>query len=295
MVRGPQEIANKLPRTLKAAALAGSLVLSALLTALALRSPDLHWLAGISFLPLFVAVRSLGCPVPSRGVGRNRGVPHSCVARSEIPIHRGWGTNGSPKRLRLVNPSPTLSEGGTPATAALAGGFWGGCLYLFSTAGPTPAVDTVGAAIAPSAWLLALLIVIPAVYVGLAARPARAIGFKVLTLALGWILVEAGLHLHNPSAPYDGLLTGSQAEAPDLHWLARLFGYVCTAFLVAFGNASVVGILSRARLSFPPCRSLAESPSAGGWVPSPVVLVIQSWTLRRAQARAPPIPVAAVS
>ncbi len=84
MVRGPPDIANKLPRSLKAAVLAGSLMLSAMLTALALCSPDLHWLAWISFLPLFVVIRSLGCPVLSRGGGRNRGVPHS--SRSEV-----WG------------------------------------------------------------------------------------------------------------------------------------------------------------------------------------------------------------
>ena len=131
---GPRGTALKLPPSVKAAALIASLVLSALLTTVALRSPDYHWLAWISFLPLFVAVR--------------------------------W--------LR-------------PATAALAGGLWGACLYLVSTAGPTPAVealapaiDPTAPAIGPSAWLLALLMVIPAVYVGLAAGRARAIGFKLL-------------------------------------------------------------------------------------------------------------------
>ncbi len=220
-------------------ALAGSLVPSAALTAVALRAPEHHWLAWVSFLPLFVAVR--------------------------------W--------LR-------------PATAALAGGLWGACLYLFCTAGPTPAVeamapaiDPAAAAVGPSAWLLALLIVIPAVYVGLAARPARAIGFKLLTLALGWTLVEAVVGLHNPSGQRDGLLTGSQGEGPHLHWLARLLGYVCTAFLVACANASLVGILSGARLSFPAYRSLAGSPNPA----------IQSCTLRQAQARAPPIQVAVPS
>ncbi len=274
-------------RSVKSVALGVSLVLSALLTAAALRLPDLHWLAWISFLPLFVVVRSLGCPVPSRGGGRNRRVPHS--SRSE-----GWGTDGSAKRLRLVNPSPTLSSGknGAPAAAALAGGFWGGCLYLFCTTGPTPAVDTVGAAVGPSAWLLALLIVIPAVYVGLAARPARAIGFKLLTLALGWTLVEAVLHLHNHLGPHEGLLTASQGEGLHLHWLARLLGYVSTAFLVACVNASLVGILSGARLSFPACRSLAGSRDIVARLLSQVAMPIQYWALRQAHPRAPPIPIA---
>ncbi len=233
------QVGSALLRSPKTAALGVSLVLSALLTAAALRLPDQHWLAWISFLPLFVVVRSL-----------------------------------------------------RPPAAVLAGGFWGGCLYLFCTAGPTPAAEAMAPAVGPSAWLLALLIVIPAVYVGLAARPARAIGFKLLTLALGWTLIEVVLHLRNHFGPHEGLLTGSQGEGPHLHWLARLLGYVSTAFLVACVNASLVSILSGARLSFPAYRSLAGSPSGGGWLPSQVVLAVQSCTLHQANPRAPPIPVA---
>ncbi len=255
------QIGSKLLRSPKAAALGVSLVLSALLTAAALRLPDHHWLAWISFLPLFVVVRSL-----------------------------------------------------RPLAALVAGGFWGGCLYLFCSTGPTPAVDTAGLAVGPSAWLLALLIVIPAVYVGLAARPARAIGFKLLTLALGWTLVEVVLVTSYSNIPeplasaraalqnqdysdslHQGLLTGSQGEGPHLHWLARLLGYVTTALVVGCANASVVGILSRARLSFPDRRSLAGSPIVVGRHPSQVVMAIQSWTLRQAHPRAPPIPVAVPS
>ena len=218
----------------KAAALIVALVFSALLTAVALRSPDYHGLAWISFLPLFVVVR--------------------------------W--------LR-------------PAPALLVGGLWGACLYLFITVGPAPAGAVVR--IAPSACLLALLIVIPAVYVGLAARPARALGFKLLTLALGWILVEVVLHLHDPSGLHEGLLTGSPDEGLHLHWLARLVGYVCTALIVACVNTSLVGILSRVRLSFPSCRSLAGSLNVMGRLAGQVVQRIQSWTLRQAHPRAPPV------
>lgn len=221
--------------TPKALALGVSLILSALLTAAALRLPDEHWLAWISFLPLFVIVRS---------------------AR--------------------------------PFAAALAGALWGGCFYLFCSAGATPALNTTDPAIAPSASLLALLILIPAVYLGLAARPARAIGYKLLTLALGWTLIEIVLHLHNPSVARQGLLTGSVGEGADLHWLVRLLGYVCTAFLVATVNASLVGILSGVRLSLPAYRSLAGSPHVVWHLASRVVLAIQSWTHRQAHPRAPP-------
>ncbi len=90
-------------------------------------------------------------------------------------------------------------------------------------------------------------------------------------------------------------LTASKAEGPHLHWLARLLGFVFVAFLVACANASLVVVLSSARLSFPACRSLAGSPNVGARPPSQVVLAIQSWTLRPAYPRAPPIPVTVVS
>ncbi|MEE9294376.1 MAG: hypothetical protein V3W34_05340 [Phycisphaerae bacterium] len=235
-------IRSTLPRSVKVAALAVSLALSALLTAVALRSPDHHWLACISFLPLFVAIRWLG-----------------------------------------------------PSAAALAGGLWGACLYVFCTAGPAPgvaatvpAIDPTAPVFGPSAWLLALLIVIPAVYVGLAALPTRPFVFKLLVLALGWTLVETVLHLHNPSGPHEGPLTGSQGEGPHLHWLVRLLGYVFTAFLVACANTSLVYIVSGARLGFPAYKSLAGSPNVAAWHPSQVVLALQSWTLRQAYPRAPP-------
>jgi len=199
---------------------------------------------------------------------------------------------------------------GYPSIAALAGGFWGGCLYLFCTAGPTPAVEAIAPAvdgtvfaIGPSAWLLVLLIVIPAVYVGLAARRGRrgtgilpvSSATSLLTLALGWTLVEVVVGLGNPSGPHEGLLTGSQAEGPHLHWLARLLGYVCTALVVACVNASLVGFLSGARLRFPTYRSLVGSPNVVGRLASQTFLAIQSWTLRQAHPRAPPIDVALAS
>ncbi|MFQ5461126.1 MAG: hypothetical protein ACE5E5_00700 [Phycisphaerae bacterium] len=311
------------------------LVLSALLTTAALRVPDQHWLAWISFLPLFAVVR--------------------------------W--------LR-------------PSVAVLAGGLWGACLYLFCSAGLTPAVDTAGPAIAlsydaqvgvhalagPSAWLLALLILIPAVYVGLAARPTRAIGFKLLTLALGWTLIEVVVAVaqtyppspdfanspeprasaraayrdrvarshatprklkhaaqngssqrtpeprasvravlqdqHTPStllnhgsphqtglpgAQAEGLLGRSQGAGLQNHWLARLLGYVGSAFLVACVNASLVGILSVVRLRSPQDPAVGASPQPLGWLPSQEVLPIQSWIVRQANPRAPPIPFAPIS
>ncbi len=230
--------------TPKAVALVVSLFFSALLTAAALRLTDQQWLSWISFLPLFVVVRSL-----------------------------------------------------RPSVAALAGGFWGGCLYLCCFAGMARGVETIGGAVgltAPAtaqlgpAWLLALLTVIPAIYVGLASRSARPLGLRLLILALGWTLIEVVLHLHNAFAPQDGLLTGSHGESQHFHWFVRLLGMVVTAFLVACVNASLLGIVSAARLSFPTSRSLTGSLSAVGRLLSHVVLAIQSWKLCQAHPRAPP-------
>ena len=87
MFTAPPGIALKLPRSVKAAALAVSLLLSALLTAVAVRSPDDHWLAWISFLPLFVAVLL--------GTHPNTSEPRAS-ARAD-----GWHGQGSPPgRLR---------------------------------------------------------------------------------------------------------------------------------------------------------------------------------------------------
>ncbi|MFQ5412911.1 MAG: hypothetical protein ACE5E6_00490 [Phycisphaerae bacterium] len=147
------------------------------------------------------------------------------------------------------------------------------------------------------------MIVIPAVYVGLAARAPRcgtgirrgtgilpvSSAISLLTLALGWTLVEAVLHLQSHLGPQDGLLTGSAGDAPHLHWLARLLAYVATAFLVACANASLVTVLGAARLSFPASRSLLGSPNVVAWEPSRVVLPTPPWTLRHAHPRAPPI------
>lgn len=235
MHRYSRHLNKKVRRSVVFVAIVVSLVLSAYLISVALRTAHFRWLGWFGFLPLFVATR--------------------------------WSR---------------------PVLSALAGGLWGACLYFFSAGGLAPEVQDLAPAILPSATLLALLIVIPAVYVGLAARRGQAIGFKLLTLALGWTLVEAVLHLSTPSGTHDGLLTGSHAEPPHLHWLARLFGYVFAAFLVACANASLVGIVIRARLRFPACKSPVGSPTVVGRLLSPLCLAIQSWTLRRAYPRAPP-------
>ncbi len=94
---------------------------------------------------------------------------------------------------------------------------------------------------------------------------------------------------------FEGLYTCLPGEGPQLHWLACLLSYVPPASLLAAANASQLGIVSGARLSFPACRSLVGPCNVVGWLQSQVVLAIQSWTLRQAYPRAPPIQVAPVS
>ena len=274
----PRGITNKLPGSVKAAALASALTLSALLTAVALRSSDHHWLAWISFLPLFAVVRSLG-PTNRAATVRERFSP---------PRPDRFLTGAARMRL-FIRP---LRENGAPA--ALAGGFWGGCLYLFCSAGPARTIE-------PSAWLLALLILIPAVYVGLAARPARcgtgkraglltvSSAINLLTLALGWTLIEAVLHIHHPTTGREGLLIGAPGEGVQLHWLARLLGYVCTAFVVACVNASLVGILSGARLRFPHQTCFVVLPKSRACPSSQSTLCFQLLALLQVYPRGPPL------
>lgn len=91
------------------------------------------------------------------------------------------------------------------------------------------------------------------------------------------------------SLVFSAVLTAVQPLSVLVHRIGRPAGYISTAFLVACANASLVGILSEAYLSFPARRSLARSPRAGARPSSQVVLAIQSWTLRQAHPRAPPV------
>lgn len=237
---------TSLPRSLKLAVLAVLLMFSAVLTAEVLRSPTRYWLAWISFLPLFVAVR--------------------------------W--------LR-------------PAMAAAAGGLWGACLSLFFAGGGSMADGAPASAVGWSTWGFASLVVIPAVYVGLAARltrsdagraPARRmIVLSTVLLTFGWTLVEAVFHLRRLFGPRDGLVTGLPDQAAHVHWLACLLGYMCTAFVVAGMNASLVSILSRGHRWFVFQRCFLEALRARVHHLPRMAPCLRRWLLRQMQPRAPPI------
>jgi apolipoprotein N-acyltransferase len=191
-----------------------------------LRTTDHHWLAWVSFIPLFAAVRSL-----------------------------------------------------RPSMAAMAGAFWGFCLYLFCIAGATPVIE-------PSLFSLTLLTVIPAVYTGLAALASRAIGFSPVMLAFGWILVEVAL---KPLGLHHGLLAGAQGDGVLLHWVGRMLGYVFVAFLVVCANASLLMLLSSVRISIPRIRSLAGLTDSQACLAPRVFVRATSVAMGQAYPRAPPI------
>ena len=219
---------RRIPGCHRFAALAISLPLSAALTAAAVESGQHCWLAWISLLPLFWAIRSLG-----------------------------------------------------PLGATLSGALWGGCLYAFLATGAAPAIP-------PALWTAALLTVVPGCYAASCSLLTRRIGFNPLILGLGWIAVEIALR---PLGLDRGLLAGTQTGMTLADWVSSFFGYALVALLLVCANASLVSILSGVRLSRPACRSLAGSPNAVARPPSQVFLVIQSWLLRQAQPRAPPIQV----
>ncbi len=120
-----------------------------------------------------------------------------------------------------------------PAFAALAGGLWGLSLYLFSAVGADPVIT-------PSAWSLALLTAVPAVYAWTGGWITRWSAYSPLALGVGWVALELALQ---PLGLRQGLLGTTRAHAGVMHWLTPVLGYAFVSFLVAFVNASLVSAL----------------------------------------------------
>ena len=141
----------------------------------------------------------------------------------------------------------------SPAVAALAGAFWGGCFYFFLVAGAVPGLSLTHL----SFGLLAVVLMLYAYFGGLL---TRWIGFSPMLLALGWILVELTL---KPLGLRQGLLAGTQSTNGFLHWISCLLGYAFVASLVAGTNAWLVLLISSARLRLPPPLIPVGLPNAG--------------------------------
>lgn len=172
-----------------------------------------------------------------------------------------------------------------PGGALCCGALWGAAVYALTALGS-------GGVISPTLLSGVLFVSVAALYTGLGALLTRWIGFSPLVLAVGWMGVEFALQ---PLGLRNGLLAGTQGDGVLLHWLGGLFGYVLVAFLVAYANASLLAVLSSARLTIPRQMSFAGMPDVGACLSSQTPWRIQLLALRQAHPRAPPMPLGVVS
>ena len=102
-----------------------------------------------------------------------------------------------------------------------------------------------------------------------------------LALGLGWIGVELVLQ------PL-GLLTGTLGGGLFFNLVGNALGYVLVAFLVAAVRASLLAVLSTARLATPRHRARAALPCRGEHLSSQTPFSFQLLALRQLHPRAPP-------
>lgn len=168
----------------------------------------------------------------------------------------------------------------SPIRSAVAGGFWGACLYLAFS------VCSGEQVLAGSLLSLALLTLVPAAYTGLGALLTRRIGFDPFVLALGWVGVELAL------VPVDlrlGLLAGSQGDGALVRWLGSAFGYVAVAFLIALANAGWLELWTGIRLPMPRPRLLLRTPEVQLQTASGGASFVSTFVIPAVQPRAPPM------
>ena len=167
-----------------------------------------------------------------------------------------------------------------PLIALGCGVLWGAGFFGFST--------TVVSTEVPATWAaLALLTLVPAIYAYLGALASRRLGFNPLVLGVAWMGVELALH---PLGLRAGLLGGVQAHTPFLERVASVLGYVLAAFLIALVNASLVSVLSAARLSNPAYRYPTRASDRGANLSSQTFFRFPRFALHPLRPRAPPFP-----
>ncbi len=125
----------------------------------------------------------------------------------------------------------------TPRAAMLAGGVWG----LSLLASTTVLLDT---AVSLSPVSAALMLAVPAIYVGLGSRLTRRIGFSPFVLAVGWIAVEFAL---TPLGLRHGLLAGTQGGGSLVQTVGGFLGYVFVAFIIAYASGMFVAAIGLLR------------------------------------------------
>ena len=166
-----------------------------------------------------------------------------------------------------------------PAACMSAGALWGFSLYVFS-------LGQADAAVSPAVGSLLLLTLIPAAYASVGAWVTRRIGFNPFILGFGWMGVELALE---PAGLAAGLLGAARGNGTLLDWLGGALGYVLVAFVIALGTASLVSVLSAARLRIPQHRCAAPSPDRGAWVTSQTFSCFPLFAIHPPRPRAPPV------
>jgi hypothetical protein len=166
----------------------------------------------------------------------------------------------------------------SPAVAALAGAFWGGCFYFFLVTGAIPNLLQT-----PHSFILLAIVLMLYAYSG--GLLTRWVGFSPMLLALSWILVELTL---KPLGLRQGLLAGTQSTNGFLHWISCLLGYAFVAMIVAGANAWLVLLLSSARLRIPPPAIPTGLPNAELYPLSQTSLQPQFLTICEIYPRPPP-------
>ena len=222
-----QRVAQSKRRAVNRVLLIVSLVVGALMMAVAIESSAHAWLAWLALLPLLFVIRL-------------------------------W----------------------RPTAAILGGALWGLLIFLFSAIQPA-------AAITPTVQSLVLLAAIPAIYAGVGAAVTRWIGFNPFVLGFAWMGAELAL---GPVGLRTGLLGAAQGDGTILHWIGGALGYVLAAFVIAAGSASLVCVLSAARLSIPQFRRRTRFADREVLPASPTQFWFSRFAIRPCLARAPPAP-----
>ena len=91
-----------------------------------------------------------------------------------------------------------------------------------------------------------------------------------------------------PLALRHGLLAGTQGDGSLIHIVGDIFGYVPVAFVVAFGSAWLLAILSNVRFSILQRALLIGLDRTGADLWQVVLLRLALLTASPAQPRAPP-------
>jgi hypothetical protein len=168
----------------------------------------------------------------------------------------------------------------TPFWAAAAGALWGTALVVSSALSATSAFPITFTS-------TSLLVSVPALYTLAGALLTRSrVGFSPLILGAAWVGVEYALA---PLALRYGLLSGGVSDIGFLHAAGGVLGYGFIAFVVAYANGLLLGLLAKVRIKVPGPLFVPGAIDPGARILPEVVLCLPFRGARAARPRAPPI------